>query len=630
MSLIATPRDDFVTCRVDEVVAEVLGRNQDALFDHIPVVATTPNEEIVGVFDAVDWFEKAPPAGDVEGTHRPLSEDILIGADASVLDFIREADERPFRFVVSDLGISGLVSLSDLQQIAVRAALFAMVTHLETVMAAAIRARWSTEGWLARLEPQQRGAVEATIRRGQRENTLVDPVLYTSLTAKIFILQDAIPAELGGRDRFRAELGDLPSFRNSLAHASEYADTRERARRVCALVRAIDRWIRELDEWSRAAAGSGRSEPVEAALVEAEARAVGRRSGKRLGYDDLPRVLCIGVDVTWWGGGSAPASRFETLVSASLVEPEALRIERVDLGGAPNPRRDLPTEPNFDPEGELLTRAILEVIDRHPGAERVIVALDAPLECCARPGQEPRQKSVPKGVSMGSQERQAEKELRAFMRGARTTSGWNRDLRIQAGSPIPPRIAKVVEGLRTARPDLLPTYTHPRSEPRGVVEVFPSEAIWALGLQGAYGALDSASVRSYKSKEPQVLDLHDAAVAARQPLVGFLRLLESAGVPDSVLGRWTDAIVEEAARIARDASAGRVLKRKCFDDPIDSGIAFLTAVAAAVGEYHTWGDGSDGLILGPGRLESDPGLPSYRSIEKSGLVAMSAESERLS
>jgi len=69
----------------------------------------------------------------------PLSEDDMIGADASIVAFVRDADRHKCRLVVSGCEINGLVSLSDLQKLPVRAALFTMVTHLEMVMANFIR-----------------------------------------------------------------------------------------------------------------------------------------------------------------------------------------------------------------------------------------------------------------------------------------------------------------------------------------------------------------------------------------------------------------------------------------------------------------------------------------------------------
>jgi hypothetical protein len=133
------------------------------------------------------------------------------------------------------------------------------------------------------------------------------------------------------------------------------------------------------------------------------------------------------------------------------------------------------------------------------------------------------------------------------------------------------------------------------------VEVFPSEAIWALGILGAYGELDSPTVRAYKAKMPRRLALDDAYTIARRPLQGFLAPLRAAGFPVKTASAWIDQIGAEAVRLAT-ARDGQVLKSKSFDDPIDSGIAFFTAVACALGQFHEWGDGADGTIVGPGRL----------------------------
>ena len=73
---------------------------------------TTPHEPIA------DYFE-------------PLSEDHLIGADASIIDFVMQAENHPVRLVVSDDEVAGLVSLSDLQHLPVRAAIFTLITSLE-------------------------------------------------------------------------------------------------------------------------------------------------------------------------------------------------------------------------------------------------------------------------------------------------------------------------------------------------------------------------------------------------------------------------------------------------------------------------------------------------------------------
>ena len=131
------------------------------------------------------------------------------------------------------------------------------------------------------------------------------------------------------------------------------------------------------------------------------------------------------------------------------------------------------------------------------------------------------------------------------------------------------------------------------------MEVFPSEAIWALGIQGAYGDLCSQTVRAYKAKKPRQLPVEEARVSARRPLQGFLAPLRAGGLSVEVAHAWIDQLVFAAVGPARDC---QLHKSKAFDDTIDSGIAFLTAVSCAMGQFHEWGGGADGTIVGPGRL----------------------------
>ena len=311
-------------------------------------------------------------------------------------------------------------------------------------------------------------------------------------------------------------------------------------------------------------------------------------------------MLCVGVDVTWWGGSPRRRdSQRETVVAAVLGRPASLTIETIDLHGAKNPRGGESTQANFDADGELVCAGRRAVIGRVEGAfDRVVVALDAPLEARHREGQPARKKAVRKGVKAGSERRQCEDELQAYKSALPKAerSAWSADLRIQAGSPIPPRIDAVVQrlsglGYVPFRDTVAPTQ---------LVEVFPSEAICRLGLAGHYGSLSSADVRAYKKAKPRRLRVDEAREVAARPLLGFMPVLRSGGVEEVDLRSWIDSIVDFACTMA-GRSDGMVRKSKGFDDPVDSGIAFLTAVCFGVGRFTAWGDGSDGVIVGPGK-----------------------------
>ena len=161
------------------------------------------------------------------------------------------------------------------------------------------------------------------------------------------------------------------------------------------------------------------------------------------------------MDLAWWGGSSSSrASRRETIAYARLDSPDSLAIETVDLNAAPNPERADPTEPNFDADGGILCAALRRILDRHATCDRVIIALDAPLEARDRPTQPPRRRTVAKNERAGIERRQCERALQEFMGSLQDESGrlWNKGLTIQPGSPVPPRVGAIIQEERSVPP----------------------------------------------------------------------------------------------------------------------------------------------------------------------------------
>ena len=118
----------------------------------------------------------------------------------------------------------------------------------------------------------------------------------------------------------------------------------------------------------------------------------------------IQQTTCVGVDITWWGGSRrSRASRRETIVAIRLGAKPTIEIEAVDLSPVPNPQGSDSGEPNYDRDGSYLVDAILKTIDRIavPG-ERVVIALDAPLEARERPGQPQRVKAVANSIRPAS------------------------------------------------------------------------------------------------------------------------------------------------------------------------------------------------------------------------------------
>jgi hypothetical protein len=316
-------------------------------------------------------------------------------------------------------------------------------------------------------------------------------------------------------------------------------------------------------------------------------------------------TLCLGIDVTWWGGSPRRRDSQRDTIVSSIVQagtaPE-LRFSLADLSTAPNPGAS-PTEANFDADGELLASRVAAILDDNQGRFlRCVVALDAPLEARARANQPPRVKTAGSGTETGAKRRQCEEAIQSY-KGRLTGKDarrWHTDLRIQSGSPVPPRIASILDKLRK-KCGLGCWGMNRTKHERQVIEIFPSEAIWSLGLLNGFAGRTPVEVRSYKNKQPSCVAREAALEAALRPLLGFVECFGSqVGLR---LRRWSKQIAEYACTVAADKKkAGTVRKGKGFDDPIESGIAFLTAVSFVGGLAHTWGDGSDGTIVGPGLL----------------------------
>ena len=266
--LIATGRAHFKTCLPEESLSEVVERNRVDAFDFLPVMGpgTQSDRTVAGVLN-VAAFNRVVPEQAVRDHMQPLGEEHLIGADASVLAFIRDADRHPFRFVVSGRAINGLVSISDLQRLPVRAALFAIVTQIEMTMAEVIRCRFpQPEAWMQLLSLGRAEKVREKVVLAKAEDTLVDQLLYTEFCDKVTILEKSwISSANASSDEqsFQKDMKDIQNLRDNLAHANNYAATQASAKQVCACVRRMDVWIGSLVNWGSAHAGAVPRYPLE-------------------------------------------------------------------------------------------------------------------------------------------------------------------------------------------------------------------------------------------------------------------------------------------------------------------------------------------------------------------------------
>src|SRR5205807_6667849 len=71
----------------------------------------------------------------VRDAMQPLCEGLIVSADMPIADLIPQLRESHYRLVLRGGRIDGLVTQSDLLKLPVRLVVFALITHLEQVMA---------------------------------------------------------------------------------------------------------------------------------------------------------------------------------------------------------------------------------------------------------------------------------------------------------------------------------------------------------------------------------------------------------------------------------------------------------------------------------------------------------------
>ena len=234
VSLISTPRAHLTVCGVDELIEDVVRATADTGYDQIPVLSANDDSEIVGVLDT-----KIETAGRVRDHFQPLTEHVLIGADASILDFALDAHRQSYRLVVAGACVDGIVTLWDLQKLPARAAFFGLVTGLEMLLQRAIGNKYSTAEWMAILKPPRQKKVKSALQEARESDAFVAEILYAEFADKLDIARKFTNLSSKNKER-------MVRFRDRLAHASDYALTTELALKTSSTISQIVKFEKKL------------------------------------------------------------------------------------------------------------------------------------------------------------------------------------------------------------------------------------------------------------------------------------------------------------------------------------------------------------------------------------------------
>jgi hypothetical protein len=224
---------ELKTCEATDDVARVLSNPSLSAFDQIPV---RRDGHIVGVLRRMDGIE-----GKVSERMTHLDGSMLVAAQAPLMSYVRMAAAGPYRLVVGEPGVTGIVTRSDLLKLPVRLLAFTLVAHLEMLLAAIIRCRCGPDdrGWLKLLSDGRRQKLEEK-RRKLRAEKLDPPLLeLTEFCDKRVAVAKLLA--LGGD--FTEQVQAIEKLRNPVAHAATYVGTDDEVKVFVERMESAQRWI---------------------------------------------------------------------------------------------------------------------------------------------------------------------------------------------------------------------------------------------------------------------------------------------------------------------------------------------------------------------------------------------------
>jgi hypothetical protein len=228
---------DLKTCSVGDKALSILKDPTMLDFDQIPV--KDEKGRIVGVLNR----NTESGARNVSDDMTPLDESLLISADAPLMSFIQVAGTSPFRLILDQDGINGIVTRSDLLKLPVRTLVFAFVAHLESAMNEAILYRYGTNiKWLELLSEGRRTKVMAKLRILKEER--IEPALLelTDFCDKRTIIAKSF---FFGK-KFVTDAKELEVLRNTVVHAARFINDDVGAGQLVHQLATAQEWIVEL------------------------------------------------------------------------------------------------------------------------------------------------------------------------------------------------------------------------------------------------------------------------------------------------------------------------------------------------------------------------------------------------
>lgn len=216
----------LLTCSVSDLPNTVLSRPDLIGIDQIP---------IADCGRIVALWERKP-----EWRRRSLDDSVLVSADAPLWEFIHTVHEQPYRLVVEQTRIAGIVTWSDLLKVPVLVLAFSLLAELELAMNRRILEQYTAGEWLSKLDKEEQKRIRGRERALERDNLMLPTIELADLSHKAKLLRRLLGA---GRD-FEADLSKVIKLRNDVDHVKDIVRSEAELKQLVEHLETAEAWLR--------------------------------------------------------------------------------------------------------------------------------------------------------------------------------------------------------------------------------------------------------------------------------------------------------------------------------------------------------------------------------------------------
>src|SRR6266571_1520825 len=253
---ITTPAAQLLCCQHDDNIETVLARRDLKPFDQIPI---KKQETIIGLLKKRECPKEAK--GSVRDYLEPLGEKMLVSADTPLIEFIQ--NDSLDRIVIGGTKIYGLVTRSDLLKLPVSLLVFALVTHVETLMLNMIRVTGiGKEEWLMWLKRGRRVDIQDRFEQLTSQQSDPDIVELTYFPDKKIILERLLEeySSLLPEKELIDQLEEIRLLRNTISHTGNTSDKDNILQKFIDRLLITHKWIECIEQWQTANANTTHEE----------------------------------------------------------------------------------------------------------------------------------------------------------------------------------------------------------------------------------------------------------------------------------------------------------------------------------------------------------------------------------